>query len=103
MTPEGKVLDKVKHELKAQGWYPIRINQFNKRGYSVHKGISDIIAVGGEKCPCCGRGRTIFTEVKTPDNKQSDDQLAFEYEIKERGGEYYVVRSVEELNKIIGG
>jgi Holliday junction resolvase len=92
-TPEGKVLDKVKQELKAQGWYVIRINQFNKRGYSVHKGISDIIAVGN--------GRTLFIEVKTPDNKQSDDQLAFEYEIKERGGEYYVVRSVEELTNII--
>jgi Holliday junction resolvase len=92
-TPEGKVLDKVKQELKERGWYVIRINQFNKRGYTVHKGISDIIAVGN--------GRTLFLEIKTPENSQSDDQLAFEYEVKERGGEYYVVRSVEELTRII--
>jgi hypothetical protein len=92
-TPEGKILDKVKQELKARGWYVIRINQFNKRGYTVHRGISDIIAVGN--------GRTLFLEIKTPDNKQSDDQIAFEYKVKERGGEYYVVRSVEELTSII--
>jgi Holliday junction resolvase len=92
-TPEGAILDRVKHELKARGWYVIRISQFNKRGYSVHKGISDIIAVGN--------GRTLFLEIKTPDNKQSTDQIAFEYEVKERGGEYFVVRSVEELTEII--
>jgi Holliday junction resolvase-like predicted endonuclease len=92
-TLEGAILDKVKQELKAQGWYVIRISQFNKRGYSVHKGISDIIAVGN--------GRTLFIEVKTAEGKQNDDQLAFEYEVRERGGEYHVVRTVEELTSII--
>jgi hypothetical protein len=56
-------------------------------------GISDLIAVRG--------GRTLFLEVKTPTGTLSAAQIEFGGEVKTQGGEYYVVRSIEDVEKII--
>lgn len=56
------------------------------------KGVADIIVVK--------EGWAIFLEVKTPKTKQSEDQKEFEKLVKENKGEYYVVRSLDQVIEI---
>ncbi len=45
-------------------------------------------------------GFYIGLEVKRPNTKQSDNQKEFEKNCKQAGGEYYVVRSLEDVQNI---
>lgn len=56
-------------------------------------GVSDLIAVKG--------GRTLFLEVKTAKGKLRDNQVEFGSNIRAQGEEYYVVRSIEDVEQII--
>lgn len=47
------------------------------------------------------QGRYIGLEVKLPGNKQQDSQIAFEADVKAKGGHYFLVHSPEELEVII--
>jgi len=47
------------------------------------------------------QGRTIHLEVKNEKGKQNINQLDFETKIKNLGHKYYVVRSVDEVEKIL--
>lgn len=44
-------------------------------------------------------GRCVFVELKAGRNKQEPSQIAFEHDVKGRGFEYYVWRSVDEANE----
>lgn len=57
------------------------------------KGIPDINAIYN--------GLYIGLEVKATDGKQSPDQKIVEAEITRAGGLYYIVRSVDDVEKII--
>lgn len=46
-------------------------------------------------------GRFIGLEVKTPETEQNENQILVEKRIKENGGEYYVVRSLDEVKAIL--
>ena len=46
-------------------------------------------------------GRTIFCELKSEKGKQSFLQMEFERKIKQLGYEYQVIKSIEELEKIL--
>ena len=94
-TPEGEVKSAVKDALQKAGWYEWTVNQFNKRGYRVKSGISDLIAIR--------EGRVLFLEIKAGNGKQRPAQAVFQAEIQAHGGEYYVIRSVDELIAIIEG
>lgn len=66
---------------------------FRKLPRGCKKGIPDILIIS--------KGRTIAMEVKTPIGKQSKEQKLVEESFKKQGQEYYVVRSLEEAQKII--
>jgi hypothetical protein len=95
VTPEGSIKAQVKAMLKLAGWYEFTVSQFNKKGYKVHSGISDLIAIKG--------GRVLFLEIKTATGNQRPAQAEFEREVREHGGEYHIIRSVDELLTVIGG
>lgn len=57
------------------------------------KGFPDIIVFMNS--------RTIGLEIKTPTGRQSEEQKIMEQKMKEQGVEYYVVKSLEEVKKII--
>jgi hypothetical protein len=65
------------------------------------KGTADFLVITkGEICllpKCC----CIFIEVKSSTGRQSPEQKNFEYLVEVQGAEYYIVRSVEELQKIL--
>jgi len=56
------------------------------------KGIPDILLVKD--------GLFIGLEVKRPKGRQSDHQKAFEQECKKAGGQYYIITSVEDVQKL---
>lgn len=86
--------------LRYNGWFVIKNNTVG-----IYKKNTDSYipsqAVGLADLTIIKDSRVIMLEVKTPKGKQSDGQIEFEKNWKEKGGEYYVVRSVEDIEKII--
>lgn len=56
------------------------------------KGLPDIMVITDTG--------VVFIEVKAPKGKQSPDQLEFQRKCKEKGVEYYVVKSIEDIKSI---
>lgn len=50
----------------------------------------------------CKEGKFIGLEVKTQKGRQTEAQKEVEKQIKAAGGEYYIVRSVEDVIEVIG-
>lgn len=59
----------------------------------MRKGCSDLIVIL--------KGKVIFVELKTPQNKQSYEQVGFQRSVENLGYEYYVVRSLDEFIYVI--
>ncbi len=59
------------------------------------KGTSDLV---GYFAPL---GRYLGLEFKVGKNKQSPEQLEFEHDVKAKGGEYFLVRTPEELEEVV--
>ena len=85
MTPETAIKKMVKQYLQIKGWFIFPL----LAGLGAYKGISDMYAIKD--------GRGIWVEIKTPKGKQSEHQIRFQADIESRGGEYLVVRDVQEL------
>jgi len=87
---ENDVKKQVKQYLSLKGYFHFHILQ----GLGAYKGIPDIIAIKNN--------RVLFLEIKKPVGwKQSDYQKQFQADIEEHGGEYYLVKSLDDLVKII--
>ena len=67
------------------------INYHKQLGYV--KGQPDLVAVMN--------GKVVFIELKTQKGKQSKEQKEVEQEIKKRGMDYIVVRSLEDLQRYL--
>lgn len=50
---------------------------------------------------CCYHGRFIGLEVKSEKGKQTDEQKLFQEKLEKVGGQYFVVRSLDEVRKLI--
>lgn len=80
----------------SAGYFDKKLNRFRKHSnpYAVN-GSPDIYCwiknVPGLK------GVVVGLEVKSKNGTQSDAQIAFERSIKEVGGHYFVVRSIEDV------
>ena len=89
---EANVKDQVKDYLSLKGYFHFPILQ----GLGAFKGVPDRIAIKD--------GRVLFLEIKKPVGwKQSDKQKEFQANIEKEKGEYYLVRSLEDIIKILGG
>jgi len=93
------ILDYLGYKEKAFKCYCFRVHagavRLEKGGYMRFSkaGVPDIV--------CCVDGKFIGLEVKIKNGKQSPSQLEAEGKIKHVGGKYYVVKSLEEVEKII--
>jgi len=88
--PETQILRQCRDYLRAAGWTVIRMQQ----GPLSHKGLSDLI--------CVRKGRVVFCEVKTATGRLSDWQQAFRQVIVNEGGEYVVLRCLEDAIAMSG-
>ena len=88
---ENDVKLQVKQCLSVMGWFSFPLTA----GMGSYKGSPDRIAVKN--------GRVLFLEIKKPVGwKHSDPQKQFQKDINDYGGEYYLIRELEDLIKIIG-
>ncbi len=59
---------------------------------------------GRPGCPdivCCHKGQFIGLEVKTEKGRQSQSQIKTEAQIKCSGGQYYIVRSIADVKRVL--
>ncbi len=86
---ENDVKKQVKQLLSLKGYFHFHVLQ----GLGAYKGIPDIIAIRNN--------RVLFLEIKRPKGRLSDYQKQFQSDIEGQGGEYYVIKCIEDLVKII--
>lgn len=90
---ESDVKKNIREYMRKAGWFIFNVHQ---QGIYCHRGISDYIAVKN--------GRVLFIEVKKPHQyKQSAYQKQFEKDIKDKGGIYIMVNSLESLIEQVDG
>jgi len=86
---ENDIKKQVKNYLSLKGYFHFPILQ----GLGAKRGIPDIIAIKNN--------RVLFLECKRPGGRQSEYQKEFQENINRQGGEYYVVRCLEDLVEVI--
>lgn len=86
---ERDIQKQIKEYLQYTGWFVVKIHQ----SLGSYRGIADLYALKN--------GRHLWLEVKTPNGRQNEHQKQFERDVKAHGGEYYVVRSVEDVVEIL--
>ncbi len=85
---ENEIRAQVRDYLRLKGWFLY----YNLAGLGAYPGLSDIVAVKG--------GRIIHIELKTKRGKQSDNQEKFQTDLEAAGGEYRVVRCIEDVEDL---
>lgn len=87
-APEARIKTEIRKYLSSQGifWSSVQ------NGFGAKPGDPDIII--------CLDGRFVAIEVKTPEGRQSDIQKQREKEIRDSGGAYFVVRSLDEVKML---
>lgn len=78
--------------LRIKGWFVFHL----LAGLGCYPGLSDMVAIKD--------GRVLFIELKRPGKgKQTEKQVKFQADIEAYGGEYYLIKSLEDLIEVIGG
>jgi hypothetical protein len=90
-TQETVLKRDIKKFLTTYGWFHFPITQ----GLGSQRGIPDICAVKN--------GRTVWLEVKSAKGVQSDYQKEFQWYLEHHGGEYFIIKSIEDLLDAIRG
>lgn len=83
---EYLTIKKIFHYRNNSGALPTKNGGFVRFGVA---GSPDIVVVGDD-------GRYIGLEVKTPKGVQSKAQKEFQLALEEAGGEYYILRSIDD-------
>ena len=86
---ENDIKKQAKDYLSLKGYFHFYL----LAGMGAYKGIPDIIAIKNN--------RVLFLEIKRPGGKLSEYQRQFQADINGQGGEYYVIKSLDDLIKII--
>lgn len=63
------------------------------KAMGLRSGVSDMVLIFP--------GQVVFVEVKDEKGKQSDAQRRFQDKVNELGFDYYLVRSVEDVEKVV--
>ena len=86
---ENDIKKQVKDYLSLKGYFHFYL----LAGMGAYKGIPDIIAIKNN--------RVLFLEIKRLGGKLSEWQQQFQLDIEGQGGEYYIIKSLEDLIKVI--
>ncbi len=87
MTPEGRLTERIKDWLKQNGWFHIK-----------HHG-SPMSRAGVPDLYVLKNGRHVWMEIKVNANVASALQRKMIDDIRNHGGEAYVVRSLDDVKK----
>ena len=86
---ENDIKTQVKQLLSLKGYFHFPLTA----GIASYKGAPDIIAIKNM--------RVLFLEIKRPGGILSKYQHQFQLDINGHGGEYYIVKSLDDLIEII--
>jgi len=87
-TLETGVKKQVRDFLRLKGWLCFH----HLAGIGCYPGLSDMTAIKN--------GRTVWLEIKAPRGVQSDRQVEFQALIEGHGGEYIVIRCLEDAIRL---
>jgi hypothetical protein len=88
--PESAIQAHIKHYLQMKAWFVFK----NHQSLGSHKGVADLFAIKD--------GISLWLEVKTATGKLSEDQKLFRDNITSCGGNYFIVRSLDDVIELIG-
>lgn len=80
----------IMNELRRAGWFVIYNMQM---GIGQHKGLADLT--------CMRDGVVNFVECKTPEGKQSPEQVQFQKDCESHGITYILARSVHDVKDML--
>jgi len=86
---ENDIKLQCKQYLSLKGYFHFYLTA----GIASYKGAPDLVAIKNN--------RVLFLEIKRPGGRLSEHQQQFQLDIEGQGGEYYVVRCLDDLIKII--
>lgn len=86
-SPENDVKKEIKDWLDIIGFF----RYHNLQGLGSYPGTPDIVAVKD--------GHVLFIEAKAPGKKQSDNQIKFQDDLIEHGGDYVLAYGFEDVEK----
>lgn len=99
MTPEHRIMNQIRlwcgqHDILCFRCNVGRVRTADGGWFDtgLPEGFSDLLILHNGQC--------IFCEVKTPNGRQHDCQIAFEQTVRSRGFIYIVARSVEDVKKL---
>ena len=107
-TPEGAILRSIMDYLAARHVFAVRMNSGTQIGahkgkkWAIHMnapGTADILALVPVKIGDKSLPLPWFIEVKSEDGKQSDLQRSFECQVKGIGAQYFVARSIDDVER----
>lgn len=106
---EAKIQVAIVQYLQSLGiWFCSIPNEAAGSGSSVKIRMSNLIAMGlrsgaPDLLAFLPGGRLLALEIKAPNGTQSQTQKSFQDRLENLGFEYYIVRSVEDVEEIILG
>ena len=80
----------ITEELRRSGWFVI---YFLQMGFGQHRGLSDLM--------CMRDGQVVFVECKTPEGRQSPEQVQFQKDCERHGVKYILARSVYDVKEML--
>lgn len=105
--PEDKIQYAIVQWLQAQGYWFYSVP--NEGGGGNVARLSRLISLGMRKgaadlVVCLFGGKSVYLECKDPEKgRQSDAQKLFQHKMEERGFEYHLVYSLEDVQRILAG
>ena len=96
---EGAIQDAIRLALSAVPGLVLwrnNIGTAEMRGYRVKFGVG---GPGGADLIGLWSGRFVAIEIKTPTGRQSPDQRLFQQLVESKGGEYVILRSVDDAKR----
>ena len=84
---ETRIRGQVRDYLRLKGWFCFHL----LAGLGCYPGLSDLVAVKD--------GRVLFIELKTKTGRQGKNQKIFQADLEAAGGEYLLVRGIEDLEE----
>lgn len=107
------VSDYLQYGTNQGKWYADRLNsgevivvagQSRRRVTLCKEGTADFMVLKqGSTCGECGPElRLIFLELKGEKGKISPTQNAFKILVENQGASYFIIRSIEDLEKVLG-
>lgn len=104
-TPANKLQKKVLERLHNEGIFCWRQNNMPVYDPHINSGFGGYRAHGGLKgvpdIICIISGKFVGVEIKAGADKMSPDQVLFQKRCERNGGKYFVVKRIEDVDKIL--